>query len=76
MFNRTVEFKITKPNKSEQPALTEDEKVDRFNQYREMAEAVVGDVARLVAAYMILDTFRKAAIARAAAQTCCRCRHL
>jgi hypothetical protein len=74
MFNRTIEFKVVKPNKEEDPkALTDEEYLQRWVHAAAFARACVYDASKLVAGYIVLDTFRKTMIAKAA-KACCDCR--
>jgi hypothetical protein len=73
MFKRTIEFKITKPVKAPEDTstkLSETEQLKRWEYYADFAEDLIWDAAKLLAGYMVLDTFRKAMIAKAARGAC------
>jgi hypothetical protein len=66
MFNRQIEFKVTKPAPPDPPSiLSKDEELEMLAYKAEFARSLVMDAAKLVAGYMILDTFRKSLIALA-----------
>ena len=76
MFNRTVEFKVTKPNKPESTTTpkTPTERQEQLDMILNLAHNAAWDVAKLVGAYMIMDTWRKVSIAKAVASAaCCGC---
>ena len=73
MFKRTIEFKISKPLKPPVDPLKKESEADtlkRWEHYADFAEDLIWDAAKLLAGYMILDTFRKAMIAKAIRGTC------
>lgn len=77
MFNRTLKFEVVKTPKSESQIakehLTENERIERLVYWQAFTRSIVKDAAKLAAGYMILDTWRKATIAKAAGQACCNC---
>lgn len=73
MFKRTIEVKITRPPKPPSNPLdekNEEAQLRRWEHYAEFAEDLVWDAARLLAGYLVLDTFRKAIIAKASRCAC------
>lgn len=63
MFNRTIELKVIKPKKTQQPEQpVEDGYLEKVVYTTQSAKSLLDDAVKIVGAYILFDTFRKVMI--------------